>query len=219
MNNVTSYAYDKSYSWSEAWQNRSFRTKLIAGLLVFIGLLLLLPSFFALIEKREGAVLNDWILNYVPARDFSVPIFIIIWSVFLLVIFRSIQDPALFLLVILSLVALLILRMSTIYLFELNPPQGLIVLRDPLTSITYGGRGIFITKDLFFSGHTSNLFMVYLCLQKKRDKIFVLLGTITVAVLVLVQHVHYSMDVIGAFIITFFVVNAIRKWLPFKAGG
>ena len=115
--------------------------------------------------------------------------------------------------------ALLILRMSAIYLFELNPPQGLIVLRDPLTSITYGGRGIFITKDLFFSGHTSNLFMVYLCLQKRRDKIFVLLGTITVAVLVLVQHVHYSMDVIGAFIITFFVVNAIKNRLPFKEGG
>ncbi len=164
-------------------------------------------------------MLNDWILSYVPARDFSVLIFIIIWSVFLLVIFRSIQDPALFLLVILSLVALLILRMSTIYLFELNPPQGLIILRDPLTSITYGGRGLFITKDLFFSGHTSNLFMVYLCLQKKRDKIFVLLGTIMVAVLVLVQHVHYSMDVIGAFIITFFVVNAIKNRLPFKAGG
>ena len=219
MNNVTSYAYDKSYSWGQAWQNRSFRTKLITALLLFIGLLLLLPSFFAFIEKREGAVLNDWILNYVPARDFSVPIFIIIWSVFLLVIFRSIHDPALFLLVILSLVALLILRMSAIYLFELNPPQGLIVLRDPLISITYGGRGIFITKDLFFSGHTSNLFMVYLCLQKRRDKIFVLLGTVTVAVLVLVQHVHYSMDVIGAFIITFFVVNAIKNRLPFKAGG
>ena len=211
MNNVTSYAFHKGNSWVEAWQDRSFRTKLITGLILFIGLLLFLPSFFAFIEKREGVILNDLLLQYIPARDFSVPIFIIIWSVFLLTIIRSVQDPALFLVIILSLVTLLILRITTIYLFELNPPQGLIVLRDPLTSITYGGRGIFITKDLFFSGHTSNLLMVYLCLQKKRDKIFVLLGTITVGILVLVQHVHYSMDVIGAVLITFFVVKGVKK--------
>lgn len=211
MNNVTTYALDKGNSWVDAWQNKYFRTKLITGLILFIGLLLILPSFFAFIEKREGVTLNDLLLQNIPARDFSVLIFIIIWSVFLLVIVRSVQDPALFLVIILSLVTLLILRMTTIYLFELNPPQGLIVLRDPLTSLTYGGRGIFITKDLFFSGHTSNLLMVYLCLQKKRDRIFVLLGTITVAILVLVQHVHYSMDVIGAVLITFFVVKGVKK--------
>ncbi len=211
MNNVTTYALHKGNSWADAWHTKSFRIKLVTGLILFIGLLLFLPSFFAFIEKREGVELNDLLLQYIPARDFSVLIFIIIWSVFLLVIIRSVHDPSLFLVIILSLVALLILRITTIYFFELNPPKGLIVLRDPLTSLTYGGRGIFITKDLFFSGHTSNLLMVYLCLQKKRDKIFVLLATVTVGILVLVQHVHYSMDVIGAILITFFVVKGVKK--------
>lgn len=211
VNNVTSYAYDKSYGWSEAWQDRLFRTKLITGLLLFSGLLIFLPYFFAYIEKRDGAVLTDWLLQYIPAIDFSVLIFIIIWSVFLLAIVRSVQEPAIFLTMLLCSVALLLLRIITIYLFALNPPEGLIVLRDPITSLTYGGRGIFITKDLFFSGHTSNLFMVYLCLPKRKDKIFVLLGSIAVGILVLVQHVHYSMDVISAFIITFFLVKGTRK--------
>ncbi len=101
--------------------------------------------------------------------------------------------------------------MISIYLVALDPPDGLIKLIDPLTSLTYGGRGIFMTKDLFFSGHTSNLFMFYLCLQKRRDKLFVLLGCIIVAVLVLVQHVHYSIDVIAAFIITWFLVKGVKK--------
>ncbi len=211
MNNVTSYAYGKSYGWPEAWQGRVFRTKLITAFLLFLGLLIFLPSFFAFIQKREGVVLNDWLLQYLPAHDFSILIFIIIWSVFLLVIVRSIQDPAVFLTLIVCSVVLLLARMSTIYFFALNPPEGLIVLKDPLTSLTYGGRGIFITKDLFFSGHTSNLFLVYLCLPKKNDKRFVLLCALTVAILVLVQHVHYSMDVAAAFLITFFLVKFSRK--------
>ncbi|MEO6357838.1 MAG: phosphatase PAP2-related protein [Ferruginibacter sp.] len=212
MNNVTSYAYDKSYGWGDAWQDRLFRVKLIVVSLLFLAQLLLLPSFFAIIEKRDGMVLNDWILEYLPAHDFSVLIFILIWSVFLLAIIRSVQEPSIFLPLLTCTVMLLMLRITTIYLFPLNPPDGLIVLKDPLTSLTYGGRGLFITKDLFFSGHTSNLFMVYLCLPKKRDKWFVLTCAIAVGALVLVQHVHYSMDVVGAFIITFLLVKGVRKF-------
>jgi hypothetical protein len=211
VNNVTSYTFAKTSSWSEAWQNRLFRKKLITGVILFISLLLILPTFFAFIEKREGIVLNDWLLNILPARDFSVLIFIIIWSSCVLVIIRSVQSPAFFLQVLLSGVALLLIRIGTIYFVPLEPPEGLIKLADPLTSLTYGGRGIFITKDLFFSGHTSDLFLIYLCLEKKGDKLFVLLATITVGILVLVQHVHYSIDVIGAIFITYFLVMAVKK--------
>src|SRR5690349_14444397 len=101
--------------------------------------------------------------------------------------------------------------MLTITLVPLDPPVGIIHLKDPLTSLTYGGRQLFITKDLFFSGHTSNLFMIYLCLQKKRDKQFALLATIVIATLVLVQHIHYSIDVIVAFIFTYALVKSSEK--------
>ena len=211
MNDVTSYAYDKSNSWNEAWQNKLFRAKVIAAIVMFVAIIVFLPFFFAFIEKREGLILNDLLLQYIPAQDFSVTIFIIVWSASILVIIRSVQQPAIFLTVLFSLVLLLIIRIISIYLVPLNPPHGLIVLIDPLTSLTYGGRGIFITKDLFFSGHTSNVFMFYLCLQKKKDKMFLLLGSITVGILVLVQHVHYTMDVIGAFIITYFLVKMVKK--------
>jgi membrane-associated phospholipid phosphatase len=105
------------------------------------------------------------------------------------------------------LILITLIRIITISIIPLNPPIGLIVLKDPLTSLTYGGSGVFITKDLFFSGHTSNLFMFYLCLQKKRDKQFALFTSLLVGLLVLVQHVHYSIDVIGAIVFTYFLVK------------
>jgi len=205
----------KSIRWNYALHNRQFRTKVIIASILLLSVLLIFPSFFAFIEKREGVVLNDWLLPYIPAQNFSILIFIIMWSVFILVIVRSIQQPTFFLTVLFSVLLLQLLRIVTIYFVVLNPPEGLIALKDPLTSLAYGGKGIFITKDLFFSGHTSNLFMVYLCLQKKKDKLFVLLSTILVAILVLVQHIHYSIDVIGAFIFTYFLVRGVKKMTIF----
>ncbi len=203
---------EKGNGWAAAWQNKAFRAKLITACFLAVSILLVLPHFFAMIEKRNGIILNDWILSYVPARDFSVLIFIIIWSLSVLVVIRSIQQPELFLSILNGLIALLTLRMITIYLVPLNPPAGLITMQDPLTSLTYGGKNLFITKDLFFSGHTSNLFLFYLCLQKRRDKVAALLCTLTIAILVLIQHAHYCIDVAGAFLFTYLLVIVLRKF-------
>lgn len=205
------YPLFRNSSWSEAWTSSLFRRKAIGAIVLFIALVLFLPHFFSAIENREGIVLNDWVLNSLPARDFSVTIFIFVWSTSLLVIFRSVQQPGIFLMTIYLMIVMTIIRLLCISIFALDPPPGLIGLKDPLTSLTYGGTDIFITKDLFFSGHTSNLFLIYLCLQKKRDKQFALLATIIVGLLVLVQHVHYTIDVIAAIIFTWCLFTLTKR--------
>jgi hypothetical protein len=201
------YPYYSNSTWSEAWASSLFRKKVIFGILLFPSILLILPTFFSKIEARQGIVLNDWLLKRIPSMDFSVVIFILVWSTSLLILVRCIQKPAIFLMTIYFLIIITLLRIITISIIPLDPPNGLIILKDPITSLSYGGSSVFITKDLFFSGHTANLFMFYLCLQKKRDKLFALSTSLLVGLLVLVQHVHYSIDVIGAIVFTYLLVK------------
>lgn len=202
---------EDSISWTKAWQERRFRYKTIIALILVAIILTLLPTFFAFIEKREGMVLQDFVLDAIPAMDVSIPTFAIIWSVVLLVFYRIYQNPRLFLVVAYGFILMCLLRILTISLLPLHPPPGLIVLKDPIANIAYGGNGIFITKDLFYSGHTGNMFLFFLCLQHKWDKIIALTASFLVGILVMIQHIHYSIDVIAAFLFTYFIYLGAKK--------
>lgn len=198
-------------AWKNAWRNKLFRTKTIIGSLVLLLILVSMPHFFALMERRQGIVLHDIVLEQLPAIDVSVLTFIIIWSMNFLLIYRSVQDPAVFLLGLYTLILVNLIRFATISITPLNPPPGLIPLKDPLSSLFYGGPTIFITKDLFFSGHTSSQFMVFLCLKNRKDKLVALFSSMVVGLLVLVQHVHYTIDVAAAFLATYLAFVAAKK--------
>ena len=184
--------------WQEAWGIRSFRRKVIAGFLITVTILSFFPSFFQRIEQRRGIVLNDPLLKLVPAHNVSIALFIIIWTLSTLAAVRAVQNPRMFLTFVWSWVILSVFRMLTISLVPLDPPAGLIGLVDPLSNAFYGPK--FITKDLFFSGHTSTVFLLYLCLPGRVDKRLALLITFGVATLLLIQHVHYTLDVLGGFL-------------------
>ena len=201
----------ETISWSDAWQEPRFRNKTIIALILVAIILILLPTFFAFIEKREGMVLQDFVLDAIPAKDVSIPTFVVIWSVVLLVFYRIYQSPRLFLVFAYGFILMCLARMLTISLLPLNPPAGIITLKDPIANIAYGGNGIFITKDLFYSGHTGNMFLFFLCLQHKWDKIIALAASFIVGILVMVQHIHYSIDVFAAFIFTYFIYLGGKK--------
>ncbi len=194
-------------SWETAWQSTSFKVKLFIAAGAIAIILPSFPHFFNYIERRDGYAINDILLPYIPAIDVSIPIFALIWAIGLLTLVRAIQQPGILIVFVWSFVLVTCMRMTMIYLIPLNPPQHLIPLIDPLSNRAYGGK--FLTKDLFFSGHTSIQFLSFLCLQKKSDKALALVSTILVASLVLIQHVHYTIDVLAA---PFFT------WLAYKGG-
>ncbi len=198
-------------AWRKAWGNKGFRQKTVVASVVLIAVLIAFPFFFTLIEQRNGTQFNDRLLQFIPAIDVSGLTFVVIWSSTLFLWVRCAQKPYIFLVTLCSFVILCFTRMITITLFPLNPPEGLIPLRDPISSLFYGGPEVFITKDLFYSGHTATQFLIFLCLRKRNDKIIALLCTLTVAALVLIQHVHYTIDVLGAFVITYFVYLLGKK--------
>jgi membrane-associated phospholipid phosphatase len=201
----------ENITWSKAWQLKSFRNKTIIALFLVAIILLFLPTFFAFIEKREGIVLQDYVLDAIPPMDVSIPTFIVIWGMVLLVFFRIYQNPRLFLVIAYGFILMCLCRILTISLLPLNPPPGLITLKDPIANIAYGVNGTFITKDLFYSGHTGNMFLFFLCLEAKWDKIIALTASFLIGFLVLIQHIHYSIDVIAAFIFTYFLYLGAKK--------
>ncbi len=201
--------------WRPYWRNKLFRNKLALGILILVLLVAFLPYYFAFIEARRGIQLNDIVLNYIDSANVSIPTFIIIWSLSLWYLYKSANDPALILLILWGLNVLFISRIISIYLVPLDPPKDLVELIDPITNRFYGAK--FITKDLFFSGHTATLVCLSLCLRKRKDQLIVLTGGIIVGILVLVQHVHYTIDVIAAFVFPYFIIKIARRIIaPFN---
>jgi hypothetical protein len=200
-------------TWSGYWSNKSFRVKFITGIVLLALLTPLFPVFFEYIEKREGYQLNDYLLNQLEPMNVSVLTFLIIWGMIAFTLYRCIKDPDMFLLLIWSYVLLCFGRILSIYLVPLNPPKGLIELKDPLSGIFYGSQ--MVTKDLFFSGHTATLFTMFLCLKDKTDKLILLLSSFAIGILVLVQHVHYTLDVAAAFLFSYLFYRMAKRLLQF----
>lgn len=200
-------------AWRDAIADSFYKKKLQLGFIIWVAILIAFPFFFNYIENRNGIVLNDFIINSLPAYDVSVPTFIIIWSMFSLFLYRAIYDPALLLLFLWGFIFLSISRFISIYLVPLNPPNQLIALSDPITNIFYGKKHGFITKDLFYSGHTATQFLMCLCFTKKSDKVLAFISTILVGIFVLIQHVHYSIDVITAPFLTYVVFLTSKQVL------
>ncbi len=195
--------------WKINWQSSDYRKKLITGLILISFILFSLPFFYQAIEQRNGISFNDYLLSWLPAYDLSIYIFTVIWSMTLLTFSRFKQDPNIFLTFLWGFILINLSRFVSIGLIPLNAPADLIPIHDPISNHFYGPK--FITKDLFFSGHTAAMFLMFLCLKKRTDKILALLATIIIGIAVLLQHVHYTMDVVMAPVITYFLWIGSKK--------
>lgn len=201
-------------NWKEVWSSSFKRNRMILGTLFGLIVVYILPYFFSYIEKRNGATLNDWVLALIPPHNVSVLIFAIIWGMVILILIRAIYNPSIYITYCWAFVLVCLARFASIILVPLDPPVGLIPLTDPLTGIFYGNA--LIIKDLFFSGHTATLTLVFLCLRKRNDKIIAFCAVIIVAILLLVQHIHYTIDILAAPFITY-ACYRLARYLLYKA--
>lgn len=73
--------------------------------------------------------------------------------------------------------------------------------------------GIGNTSDLFFSAHTGLPFLLALaCWDNKILRYIFLLTSLIGATVVLLGHIHYSIDVLGAFFITYTIFHIARRF-------
>lgn len=204
--------------WRAAWQNPVFRLHFIFSLLS-LGLVALFIQYFFnnILQPRPGVVLNDFVLNALRPRDWSVEIFVLIYAAVVLAIVSNRKKPYQVLLGLETYAAMNALRMVTLYAVTLEPPGDIIPLADPLMDkIAYGGN-VFL-KDLFFSGHTASLVLLFLLEERKALKAVFLFLALLVATLILWQHVHYTVDVLAAPFVTLALFRAFQ-WIHRRVFG
>jgi hypothetical protein len=212
---MEAYFFKVRQNWRNALYHKAFRTSLIFGFVMLVALFVFTYFYFDYIEHLpNGTVLNDWVLRKLPAKDVSAPIVFLEASVFILLFVRSSANPVMFLTFLISSILVFATRDITIGITLLRAPMGIIELKDPISDVVY--RSGFIERDLFYSGHVSLLFLIYLCLYKKPDKYYTLFAVISVGLLILIQHVHYTVDVISAPFFSLVCFWAAKRILRFQ---
>jgi hypothetical protein len=141
-------------------------------------------------------VLPDPVLALLPPRDLTWLTFGLIYAGIIVGVARLAAAPCRLVVTLQAYVVMVLFRIAAMAVTPLEAPPGMIPLHDPLVRLF--GPGTLLTKDLFFSGHTSTLFLLALAVPGRRSRAFFLLCTAAVAVCVLVQHVHYTVDVLVA---------------------
>jgi hypothetical protein len=182
--------------WRDAWAGTRFRRQAWATCIALPLTLAALSRFLLWVEQRPGVVLDDPLLALLTPRDTSLASFALIYGGLLLALATLLCSPHGLLRALQAYVLLVGLRILFMWLTPLDPPEGLVPLRDPLVESL--GPGATLTRDLFFSGHTSTLFLLALCVPFRWTRWVLLLATAGVAFLLLVQHAHYTVDVVVA---------------------
>ena len=188
------------------------RNSFMFSLVYLIIALLILKFFLQFIEHRDGFEFKDPILCLFSPIDLTWLTCLLIYCSLFFSIIHFIDKPRLFHIGVLTYAILVSLRVAAMYLLPLNPPQSMITLNDPFVQ-SFGFTDA-LTKDLFFSGHTSTLFMLCLVSHHKLIKILLLICTILVGIFVLLQHVHYSVDVFVAPFFAFIAYYISIRILP-----
>jgi len=184
-------------AWSDAWSQRRFRWTLLATVAAAAVSPVLTPSIFNAVQRRPGRTPPDPLLPLLGPAPVSAAIFVLLISTLALVVGACIARPLVLIRGAFALVLLFTMRMIAMTVVPLTAPPGEIALHDPIGQLFYPGSTP-ETRDLFFSGHTATLVLLIALVSTRRARVAVAAVATTVGVLLLVQHAHWTVDVLAA---------------------
>jgi len=185
-----------SAAWAKAWRDPRFRICLALTVSALVAVLALLARFLEFTEARPGVILPDPVLSLLPPQDLTWLTFSLVYLGLFFGVARLLTEPRRLVVALQAYVLMVLFRCAAMAVTPLEAPPGMIPLHDPLVRL-FGPEQL-LTKDLFFSGHTSTLFLLACVVPGRRSKALFIFCTAAVGISVLWQHVHYTVDVLVA---------------------
>jgi hypothetical protein len=193
---------EKISEYKKLLSNKQFLISAITAL-VFLGVALVINFYAGMYatEKASSSV-TDVILSNTRAYDLDG---VFVYGTFLMtffIVFVGIYRPKRIPFVGKSVATFMIIRSAFVSMTHLGPfPTQIVIHSDLLSKLSFGG-------DLFFSGHTGMPFLVALIFwENKIVRNILLCFSIGFAVVVLLAHLHYTIDVMSAFFITYTIFH------------
>lgn len=190
-------------SYKQSFKDKNFISAFFSGLLLFISSLFV--NFYAGIYATERAsnAVTDIILSNIRFYDVDGAFVYGTIILFLFILGVCLHRPERFPFIFKSIGLFVLIRALFISLTHLGPfPTHAII--DPLSIINKFSFG----ADLFFSGHTGLPFLLALMFWEHTLYRYIFLFTsFTFAIVVLLGHLHYSIDVLSAFFITYTIYH------------
>ncbi len=194
-------------SYKDNFKNRSFLISFLSSILI-LALSVIVQSFATkyATSSSSGSV-ADIILSNTRVYDVDG---IFVWGSVILTLFTlfvCLYHIKSFPFVVKSVALLTLIRSLFMSLTHISPFPGHVTISSAFAQEEIF-RGIFTGNDLFFSGHTAVPFLLALIFWDNKILRVIFLGwSALFATVVLLGHIHYSIDVLSAFFITFSIYH------------
>jgi hypothetical protein len=190
------------------WTRPDFYLTVVSGFALFA--ISLIINYFAgsYATSSMGNPVKDLILDNIPKYNVDL-IFIdgaILFYIF--VALMTVYSPKKIPYVIKSVSLFILIRSFFIILTHIGPypEHSPFEMNNILNKIIFGG-------DMFFSGHTGLPFLLALIFWDSKPLRYVFISASAIfAIAVLLGHLHYSIDVFGAYFITYSIYIISRKF-------
>lgn len=199
------------HQWKELLRERKFRISFLSGIAILCAanFINLQASMFT--SGRDALSVGDLILDNIPTVNLSLFYILGMYAVEItFVIYPIFFRPELAPFTAKMIGAFFIIRSFFIILTNLGAPANFYNL--PQLEDQWGIGRYFYLNDLFFSGHTGFPYLgALLFWQNKKLRWFLLCMSFAQAATVLLLHIHYSIDVFGAYFITYSIYKVSYK--------
>ena len=193
---------EKISEYKTHFSNKGFTISL--GLALIFLAISIVVNFYAGTYAAENVSnpVTDIILSNTRAYDLDGMFIYGSILFFFAIVFVCLIKPKKIPFTVKSIALFVLIRSLFITLTHLGPfPSQMIIHSDILSKLTFGG-------DLFFSGHTGLPFLLALIFWKNKLVRYMFISfSLMFAFVVLLSHMHYSIDVLAAFFITYSIFH------------